>query len=89
MALPKLNTQQHTLELPSTGEKVKFRPFLIKEQKILMMAQESENETEIADAVLNIIDSCTEGLEARKQQYLILNMYSYNSELSLWVRLLL
>ena len=79
MALPKLNTQQHTLELPSTGEKVKFRPFLIKEQKILMMAQESENETEIADAVMNIIDSCTDGLDARQLpifdiEYIFLNI---------------
>ena len=66
MALPKLNTQQHMLELPSTGEKIKFRPFLIKEQKLLMMAQESENENEIANAITNIIDSCTDGLDARQ-----------------------
>jgi len=66
MALPKLNTPQHELELPSTGEKVKFRPFLVKEQKLLMMAQESDKEEEISEAIMNIIDSCTTGIDARK-----------------------
>ena len=66
MALPKLNTPQHELELPSTGEKIKFRPFLVKEQKLLMMAQESDKEEEISEAVMNIIDSCTTGIDARK-----------------------
>jgi hypothetical protein len=61
MALPKLNTPQYELELPSTGGKIKFRPFLVKEQKLLMMAQESKNETEITDAISNIINSCTDG----------------------------
>ena len=42
MALPKLNTPTYSLVLPSTGEEVKFRPFLVKEQKLLMLAQESE-----------------------------------------------
>ena len=66
MALPKLNTPQHELELPSTGGKIKFRPFLVKEQKLLMMAQESDKEEEISEAVMNIIDSCTTGIDARK-----------------------
>ena len=66
MALPKLNTPQHELELPSTGEKIKFRPFLVKEQKLLMMAQESDKEEEISEAIMNIIDSCTTGIDARK-----------------------
>ena len=66
MALPKLNTPKHELELPSTGEKVKFRPFLVKEQKLLMMAQESDKEEDISEAVMNIIDACTTGLDARK-----------------------
>ena len=65
MALPKLNTPQHELELPSTGGKIKFRPFLVKEQKLLMMAQESDKEEEISEAVMNIIDSCTTGIDAR------------------------
>ena len=62
MALPKLNTPQYELELPSTGGKIKFRPFLVKEQKVLMMAQESQNEGEITNAISNIINSCTNGL---------------------------
>ena len=41
MALPKLDTPTYELEQPSTGEKIKYRPFLVKEQKVLMMAQES------------------------------------------------
>ena len=41
MALPKLNTTTYELSLPSTAEKVKYRPFLVKEQKMLMIAQES------------------------------------------------
>ena len=61
MALPKLNTPIHQLELPSTGQKIKFRPFLVKEQKLLMFAQESNDDDTIADTILNIIDSCTEG----------------------------
>ena len=65
MALPKLNTPLYELELPSTGEKIKFRPFLVKEQKLLMMAQESDKEEEISEAVMNIIDSCTTGIDAR------------------------
>ena len=59
--LPKLNTPTHQLELPSTGEKIKYRPFLVKEQKLLMFAQESDDENAIAETILNIIESCTEG----------------------------
>ena len=66
MALPKLNTPQYQLELPSTGGKIKFRPFLVKEQKLLMMAQESEDDDQISQAVITIIDSCTEGLVAEE-----------------------
>ncbi len=66
MALPKLNTPQYELELPSTGGKIKFRPFLVKEQKLLMMAQESEDDDQISQAVITIIDSCTEGLVAEE-----------------------
>jgi len=44
MALPKLNTPTYELELPSTGETLKYRPFLVKEQKLLLMAQETGEE---------------------------------------------
>ena len=61
MALPKLTTPQYELEVPSTGEKIKYRPWLIKEQKILLMAQESEEDKEIEAAFANIISECTFG----------------------------
>ena len=61
MALPKLKTPTYELELPSTGEKIKYRPFLVKEQKNLMLASESEDETEIQNALANIISECTFG----------------------------
>jgi len=59
MALPQLNTATYELELPSTGETIKYRPFLVKEQKILMLAQESKDDKQIERAFSNIISSCT------------------------------
>jgi len=59
MALPKLNTPTYELVLPSTGEKVKYRPFLVKEQKLLMLAQESKDENSLADTLGQLIKSCT------------------------------
>jgi hypothetical protein len=61
MALPKLNTPQYELDVPSTGEKIKYRPWLIKEQKLLMIAQESEEDKEIEVAFANIVKECTFG----------------------------
>ena len=61
MALPKLDTLTYELTLPSTGEQLKFRPFLVKEQKALMIAQESEDEKQIENAFAQIIDACTFG----------------------------
>ena len=59
MALPQLNTATYELELPSTGETIKYRPFLVKEQKILMLAQESEDDKQVERAFADIISSCT------------------------------
>ena len=59
MALPKLETQVYELEQPSTGEKIKYRPFLVKEQKSLMMASESKDEKQIRDSLAGIISNCT------------------------------
>jgi hypothetical protein len=61
MALPKLNTLNYELTLPSTGEQLKFRPFLVKEQKALMIAQESEDDKLIEKTFAQIIDACTFG----------------------------
>lgn len=59
MALPKLETPVYELEQPSTGETIKYRPFLVKEQKILMMAQESKDDKQIRDALASLISNCT------------------------------
>ena len=59
MALPKLNTPTHKLVLPSTGEEITFRPFLVKEQKLLLMAQQNDNDKEVVDNVIKIINNCT------------------------------
>jgi hypothetical protein len=59
MPLPKLSVPEYELELPSTGEKVKYRPFLVREEKILFMAMESQDEKEMVSSVKNIIKSCT------------------------------
>ena len=61
MALPKLNTLTYELTLPSTGEQLKYRPFLVKEQKVLMIAQESEDDKQIENAFAQIINDCTFG----------------------------
>ena len=59
MALPKLETPTYELELPSTGEKIKYRPFLVKEQKVLMMAQDSDNPKDISNTVGTLVSNCT------------------------------
>ena len=61
MALPKLTTPTYELEIPSTDEKIKFRPFLVKEEKILMMAMESKSSADITRAVKDIVTECTFG----------------------------
>jgi len=59
MALPKLNTPTYELEVPSTDEKLKYRPFLVKEEKILLMALESGKNEEMIQAVKDIVSECT------------------------------
>ena len=59
MALPKLKTVTYTLKLPSTGDEIKYRPFLVKEQKNLMIAQETEDEKVIQTAIAQSIIDCT------------------------------
>ena len=59
MALPKLDTPTYELEQPSTGEKVKYRPFLVREQKTLMVAQESEDDKQVKEALAGLITNCT------------------------------
>ena len=61
MALPKIDNPTYTLELPSTGEVIKYRPFLVKEQKVLMLAQQSDKAVDRNNAIVQIIESCTFG----------------------------
>ena len=60
MALPKLKNATYELMLPSTGAPVHYRPFLVKEQKLLMIAQESENPKELESAFSQILTDCVE-----------------------------
>ena len=59
MPLPVLETPTYNLVVPSTKKKLKYRPFLVKEEKVLMIAQESQNESQVIKAVKDIISACT------------------------------
>lgn len=62
MALPKLNdSPKYDLVIPSTQASVRFRPYLVKEEKVLMMAMESQDETQILGAITDTIKSCVDG----------------------------
>ena len=81
MPLPKISTPTYELELPSTGKKIKYRPFLVREEKILILALESEDEKQIATAVKNTLKDCiqtrgvkVENLATFDIEYLFLNI---------------
>ena len=81
MALPKLNTAQYELTVPSTGKTIEYRPFLVKEEKILLMALEGKDEKEMVKAIKQIITQCvtTEKFNVNKLaivdlEYLFLNI---------------
>ena len=79
MALPKLASAKYELTLPSTGEKVEYRPFLVREEKILLLAQQSGDQKDILRAVEEIVSACTfEKLNSKKFHSLIWNIYFYN-----------
>ena len=59
MALPKIDVPIYELTVPSTDEKIKYRPFLVKEEKLLLIAMESGENSDILRAVKDIVDSCT------------------------------
>ena len=67
MALPQLNTPTYEMEIPSTKEKVKYRPFLVKEQKMLMIAQESQDPNMMANTMCDLIESCCEGVKGAEK----------------------
>ena len=81
MPLPKINTPTYELVLPSTGKKIKYRPFLVREEKILIMAMESEDMNQITSAIIQIITDClltkdikVESLATFDMEYLFLNI---------------
>lgn len=81
MPLPKIATPRYELELPSTGETVTYRPFLVKEEKVLVIALESEDNKQITNAIKTVIQSCiiTKGIKVEKLptfdiEYLFLNI---------------
>ena len=81
MPLPKINTPTYDLTLPSTGKKIKYRPFLVKEEKILIMALETEDISQITNAIVEILNDCilTKGVTVTKLatfdiEYLFLNV---------------
>jgi hypothetical protein len=59
MALPQLNVPKYELKIPSTGVKASYRPYLVKEEKILMIAIESEDSAQMSNALKEVIDECT------------------------------
>jgi len=81
MPLPKISTPTYELVIPSTEKKVKYRPFLVKEEKVLIIAMESEDTAQIANAVKEVISSCilTRGIKVSELstfdiEYLFLNI---------------
>ena len=59
MAIPKLDTPTHTMTLPSTGEEIKYRPFLVKEQKLMLIAQDTKDIQEAYNNLKGVINACT------------------------------
>ena len=81
MPLPKIATPTYELELPSTEKKVRYRPFLVKEEKVLLIALESEDTKEITNAIKAVIKNCvlTKGIKVETLptfdiEYLFLNI---------------
>ena len=81
MPLPKIATPVYELELPSTGETIQYRPFLVKEEKVLVIALESEDVKQITTAIKNVIKNCiktkdvkVENLPTFDIEYLFLNI---------------
>jgi len=80
MALPKLASAKYELTLPSTGERIEFRPFLVKEEKALMLAQQSGKDSDIMRALKDVINACTfdkikaETLPTFDLEYMFINL---------------
>ena len=81
MPLPKISTPTYELELPSNGQTIKFRPFLVREEKLLVLALEGEDTKEISNAIKTVIKNCivskgikVESLPTFDIEYLFLNI---------------
>ena len=81
MPLPKIATPTYELELPSTGKSIKYRPFLVKEEKVLVIALESEDTKQITNAIKAVLKNCvlTKGIKVETLptfdiEYLFLNI---------------
>jgi len=81
MPLPKIVTPTYELELPSSGQTIKYRPFLVKEEKVLVLAMESEDTKQITNAIKAVLKSCvqTKGVKVETLptfdiEYLFLNI---------------
>jgi hypothetical protein len=81
MPLPKVSTPTYELELPSTGQTIEYRPFLVREEKLLVLSLESEDMKEITKAIKTVIKSCiktknikVESLPTFDIEYLFLNI---------------
>ena len=77
MPLPKIATPSYELELPSTGKTIQYRPFLVKEEKLLVIALESEDTKQITNAIKAVIRACvlTKASKLKHFLLLILNFY--------------
>jgi hypothetical protein len=81
MPLPQISTPKYEIELPSTGELVEYRPFLVKEEKLLILALESQDNKQITNSIKDVIKNCilTKGIKVDKLptfdiEYLFLNI---------------
>lgn len=81
MPLPKISTPTYELELPSTGQSIKYRPFLVREEKLLVLALESEDTKQITNAIKTVIKNCIETKNIKVEnlptfdiEYLFLNI---------------
>ena len=81
MPLPKIDQPLFELTVPSTGEKVKFRPFTVKEEKILLIAQESKEQTQVVTSIKQVLGNCLQNYDIEKLavfdlEYILLNLRS-------------
>jgi hypothetical protein len=81
MPLPKISVPVYTLELPSNGQEIQYRPFLVKEEKLLLIALESEDTKQITNAIKTVIKNCIETKNVKVEtlptfdiEYLFLNI---------------